>query len=56
MRQIGLVLKRADEEALVLARAICLFVTGSGRRALVEPTLADYAEILAHGRELQHQR
>ncbi len=44
MRQIGLVLKRADEEALVLARAICLFVTGSGRRALVEPARADYAE------------
>ena len=44
MRIIGLVLKRADEEALVLARAICLFVTGSGRRALVEPALADHAE------------
>ncbi|MEW6349226.1 MAG: NAD(+)/NADH kinase [Thermodesulfobacteriota bacterium] len=44
MRQIGLVLKRGDKEALVLAREICERVIQSGRRVLVEPVLADLAD------------
>jgi NAD+ kinase len=44
MQRIGLVLKKSEKSALLLAAEICKFIRGKGRSVLVETSCQDFAQ------------